>query len=533
MTFVKKSAQPEAPQTEELKKKIEKLKGDFETYARINLKILTKAGTLEPFLFNEPQKYVHALLEKQLKDTGKIRALWLKARQQGASTYTGARFYFKTSLNHGRRAFILTHEQAATANLFALTKRYHDNSHPGLKPVTGSSNVKELIFSKLDSGYKVGTAASKAVGRSGTIQFFHGSECAHWENAYEHFSGVMECIPDEPGTEVILETTAAGCGGKFYDLWTQAVRGEGDYIAVFVPWFYSTEYRRDATGFVPTAEELEKQKIYGVDLEQLAFRRAKINSMGVDLANQEYPYCWQDAFLSSGRTVFDKDLTAAALKECWAPKKKMVLENGRFVERSDGELSVWEEPKAGRRYVIGADVAEGLDKTGDYSCADVLDILTGQQCAHWHGHIAPDVFARVLAALGKWYNSACIAVESNNHGLTTNTALRDGDGKTRGYPNIYVQTTLDDRGSSEKETRKLGFSTNRRSKPYIIDLLSALFRENDTGIACKETIEECQTYIVNSDGSYGAISKCYDDRVMSYAIAVYVLQQEPAYRKKK
>ena len=226
------------------------------------------------------------------------------------------------------------------------------------------------------------------------------------------------------------------------------------------------------------------------------------------------------------RTVFDRKKMEAALKECFKPKKRMVLEKGKFVERDNGELRVWTEPKPGARYCIGADVAEGLDG-GDYSVADVIEISTGYQVAQWHGHIAPDLFGHMLAAIGNWYNKAEIACESNNHGLATNITLRDS-----GYPNIYIQTLLDDRGSAEKETRRLGFATNRRTKPYIIDNLSALLRENQHGICCAETVKEMQTYIVQEDGSYGAQTGAHDDRVMSYAIACYLLQQSPAYKRK-
>lgn len=498
---------------------------DFEQYAELNLKIKTKEGSIDPLKFNTPQRYIHQQLERQLKNTGKIRAILLKGRQQGASTYTEGRFYWRTSTNFGKQAYILTHEQAATDNLFGMAKRYHDNCDPELKPSTGAANAKEMLFDKLDSGYKIGTAGSKAVGRSGTIQFFHGSELAFWPNAHEHFAGVLQCIPDAHGTEVILESTANGVGGKFHELWMQAINGEGDYIAIFVPWFWSPEYVKSAVGFKPTPEELRQQKLYGVTLEQLAWRRSKIDEMGKALTDQEYPYCWQDAFLASGRTVFDKELTAAALKECWKPKKRMVLENKRFVSRNDGELRVWAEPKPGNRYVIGADVAEGLDG-GDYSSADVRELPYGQQVAQWHGHIAPDLFGNLLNVLGLWYNAALLGVEVNNHGLTVVTTLRNLN-----YPNLYVQHALDDRGSDEKETKRIGWLTTSKSKPYIIDHLSAELRDGTHGLACKESAQEMQTYVVHENGSYGAQLNCNDDRVMSYAIAGEMLRLSPGYRK--
>jgi hypothetical protein len=500
---------------------------DFEQYAALNLKIKTKDGAIEPLDFNEPQKYIHQQLEQQLTATGKIRAILLKGRQQGASTYTEGRFYWRTSMNFGKQAYILTHEQAATDNLFTMAKRYHDNCHPELKPSTGAANAKELVFDVLDSGYKVGTAGSRTVGRSGTIQYFHGSELGFWPNAQEHFAGVVQCVADAAGTEIILESTANGIGGKFHDLWMEAVSGNSDYIAIFVPWFWTEEYRKGATGFVPTDEELRHKKIYGVDNEQLAWRRAKINDLGKDLADQEYPYCWQDAFLSTGRTVFEKTLTATAIKECWTPKSRRVLENKRWIERKDGELRVWAEPEQGKRYCIGADVAEGL-LNGDYSSAMVREVTTGEQVAEWHGHIAPDLFGKILLQLGKWYNNAYLGVENNNHGLATLIYLRD-----TGYPMLYVQRRIDDAYSGDVQREKLGFSTNTKTKPYIIDQLSAELREGTHGICSKELAQEMQTYVIDEQGRYGAATGCYDDRVMAYAICGEMIRMSPLYRKKK
>jgi hypothetical protein len=506
---------------------IETLANDFEQYAALNLKIKTKDGAIEPFEFNAPQKYIHQQLEQQLSTTGKIRAILLKGRQQGASTYTEGRFYWRTSMHFGKQAYILTHEQAATDNLFTMAKRYHDNCHSELKPSTGAANAKELVFDVLDSGYKVGTAGSRAVGRSGTIQYFHGSELGFWPNAQEHFAGVVQCVADAPGTEIILESTANGVGGKFHELWIEAVNENSGYIAIFVPWFWTEEYRKDATAFAPTEEELRYKRIYGVDNEQLAWRRGKINDLGRDLADQEYPYCWQDAFLSSGRTVFDKPLTAAALKECWTPKSRRALENTRWIERKDGELKVWSEPSTDKRYCIGADVAEGL-LNGDYSSAMVREIVSGEQVAEWHGHIAPDLFGKILFQLGKWYNNAYLGVENNNHGLATLIYLRD-----TGYPMLYVQRKVDDAYSGDVEGAKLGFSTNTKTKPYIIDQLSAELREATHGICSKELVQEMQTYVIDEQGRYGAANGCHDDRVMAYAICGEMIRMSPLYRQKR
>jgi hypothetical protein len=279
-----------------------KLRDDFEYYAQKCLKIRTKKATIESFQFNRVQRHLHAELEKQLAKTGKVRALVLKGRQQGASTYIVARFYHKATHRRGVRVFILTHEQEATNNLFGIVDRYHDNCPYLVKPTTGAANAKELSFPVLDSGYGVGTAGTKAVGRSQTLQFMHGSEVAFWPNATSHFAGVVQAVPDEDGTEIILESTANGLGGEFHERWQQAEAGIGDYIAVFLPWFWQEEYCRPVPeGFTLDDEETEYQRAYGLSLGQMVWRRAKIAELKDPvLFKQEYPANAAEAFQMSG-----------------------------------------------------------------------------------------------------------------------------------------------------------------------------------------------------------------------------------------
>lgn len=293
---------------------LQRIRDDFPEYARLCLKIKTKAGTTEPLLVNKAQRYAHELMEKQRRETGKVRALLLKARQQGFSTYVGGRFYWRASLNHGVNVFILTHEQAATDNLFNMVARYHQ--HSPLKPHTGAANAKELMFDKLDSGYSVATAGQKAVGRSKTIHLFHGSEVAFWPNASDHFAGVMQAIPDLPGTEVILESTANGVVGEFYERWQQAEAGIGDYIPIFSPWFWEPGYSRiPPEGFTLSTEkpapdelsEVEYADLHGLTLGQMAWRRGKMAELKDPmLFMQEYPATADEAFQATGHDSFIK-----------------------------------------------------------------------------------------------------------------------------------------------------------------------------------------------------------------------------------
>lgn len=151
-----------------------KLRDSFEFYAPRALKIRTKDGRMQPFTLNKAQMLLHMTAEKQRADKGWVRIIVVKGRQQGISTYIEGRFYWRVTHRKGAQAFILTHEQPATDNLFKMAERYHENCPPEIRPATGASNAKELSFPKIDSGYKVGTAGSKGTGRSSTIQYFHG-----------------------------------------------------------------------------------------------------------------------------------------------------------------------------------------------------------------------------------------------------------------------------------------------------------------------------------------------------------------------
>jgi hypothetical protein len=298
-----------------------RLRDDFPHYAAKCLKIRTKAGAVEPLILNRAQIHLHSRLNTQRAETGKIRGIILKGRQQGCSTYVGGRFYHLASHSRGTRVFILTHEQEATNNLFEMVNRYHEHCPALVRPSTSASNAKELVFDALDSGYKVGTAGTKGTGRSQTIQLFHGSEVAFWPHADTHAAGVLQAVPDEPGTEVILESTANGLGNYFHEQWQLAEAGQSDYQAIFIPWFWQPEYRRPVPeGFSLSLEEVDYRDAYGLDDEQIAWRRAKIAELKDEwLFCQEYPANPAEAFQTSGEDVFIPPALVLKARKCAAP----------------------------------------------------------------------------------------------------------------------------------------------------------------------------------------------------------------------
>lgn len=298
-----------------------RLRSDFEAFAPRILRIRPKeGGNPVPFLLNAAQRFVHQKLAVQQESTGKVRAMVLKGRQQGISTYTQGRFYWKISHRKGVKGYILTHEQKATDNLFGMVERFYNEAPPDYRPHLGASNAKELVFDLMDSRYEVATAGSKDTGRSGTAQYLHGSEVAFWQHAAQHLAGIGQVVPDAPGTEILLESTANGTANVFHELWTLATKGRSEFIPIFVPWFWQLEYIRDVPpDFELTAEDEEYRDAYGLTMGQMAWRRNKIDTDfrgDTSLFDQEYPASAELAFASSSpRALIKATLVGKARRQ--------------------------------------------------------------------------------------------------------------------------------------------------------------------------------------------------------------------------
>lgn len=264
-----------------------------------------KSGKPVLFNFNRCQTYLHQRLEAQLKAVGRVRAVIVKGRQLGCSSYISARYFHKIITKRGYKAFILTHETEATRNLFEMSKRFYEALPEGLCDKADRSSVKELKFLALDSGYGVGTAGNKGVGRSQTIQLLHGSEVAFWENAEDHARGILQAVPNEAGTEVILESTANGIGNYFHSTYKTACTSDSEYQAIFLPWYWDDDYTVHNDGFKPDEEEESLLDIYGdngLTEAHLSWRRRKIRELsndyltGAELFKSEYPMNAEEAF---------------------------------------------------------------------------------------------------------------------------------------------------------------------------------------------------------------------------------------------
>lgn len=532
-----------------------KLRNDRQWYIENFLYIRDKKSELIKFKLNEAQEIVMKEMDKCEEEGRLKRFIVLKARQMGLSTLFEGLIFQDTVNFPFKNSLIVAHEEPASVNLFNMSKLFYESLPDVIRPMKKYNNGKVLSFENpendedkksknpgLRSKITIATAGSGEVGRSSTIHNLHASEVAFFPDAKVTMLGLLQSIPDELNTLVVLESTANGVGGYFYDMWQKAVKGENDFIPIFLPWFtdpgYTREFRSDAqkenfineiniisyddNGNKIHTYEYDLMKKFDLTYEQLYWRKFTIENkcQGDEiLFMQEYPATPEESFISSGRPKFN----TASLRKYQTVTKEPILkgylkevnDKVEFIEDSNGYISIWQEPEVGKHYSIGADVAEGLID-GDYSCGLVGDNSTFDVVAMWHGHIDPDLFGEELIKLGKYYNEAYLGVENNNHGLTTLTTI-----KRKEYWNIYFTKQHDK--INDKITQKIGWTTNTATKPFMIDKLAEFIREIYLGIYSDLIIGECFTYIIEDNGSTNAQPGSHDDTVMAMAIMLQLM----------
>jgi len=498
------------------RKKIEKSKNNFKDFARRQLRIITKdaAQGYVPFEFNDAQKKIHEAIEKQIKQKGRVRALVLKARQQGISTYTAGRVFWKTFYTPHTRSVVIAHDSATSDALFTMSKNFIDRMSEDFKPELIRSNAKEVKFSHNDSGFRLYTAGSPEAGRGTTPTILHCSECAFWQSDEKILAGLFQGVSSADGTEIILESTANGATGAFYRMWKAAERGENDYVPIFLPWFMTKEYTMTPpSNFERSVQEEELSEEYDLDNGQLWWRRMKIGEGGESKFRQEYPSTAEEAFVVSGKNVFNVEKLNKL--ETQAPKslREFDVKMSSWEEKREGNLSIWQPPGFDEKFIIGADVSLGVGQ--DYSAAVVLNVKREVVAVYRDNHVDPAMFGRDLFYLGRYYNNALLAVESNSMGISTLQKLKEMK-----YVNLYYQTQI--ANLTDEDGVRLGFRTTSASKPAIISNLKNWIDNDEIAIWSSDVVGELRDYVSDDKGKTNASRGSTDDTVMSLAIAAEV-----------
>lgn len=440
------------------------------------------------------------------------RDIILKARQQGFSSLILAYFLIDCLVTPNTKSVVVSHETDATQRLLRRVKLFIERFYSGddFVQIPLSYNSKsEIYFPETNSSFYIGTAGSRSFGRGDVINNLHVSEFALFPDPKEFLTGILPAVPQNG--RVIIETTAKGFN-YFKEIWDRSRRQDSGFTPHFFSWWLNPEYQMTGNVEPLNEEESTLKDTYNLTDAQVLWWRARKKEFD-DLVYQEYPSDEFEAFISSGRPVFNQQILKKYLSRCSDPKNQgYINELGQFTANDKGFVKIWEWPNPQESYVIGADVAEGLEH-GDYSSGKVLSRRTFKQIASWQGHVDPDVFAKELVGLGKFYHNAVIGCERNNHGIAVVSKLRE-----LGYKALYKRQSLD---KVQKATiSEFGWRTDVKTKPLMIDELAQSLREESIDIPEKETILELLSFERDEMGRMGAPASMFDDQVIALAIAV-------------
>ena len=505
------------------------------------LTIKTKAGELKRLELNTVQKRLLAKI-RDIERRGKPVRLWvLKARQAGISTLIEAILYADTSQREATNSLVLADDIDGANYLFGMQKLFHERLYPHLRPQIKHSNEKKLEFEHIHSQVLIDTADNLKAGRKYTFRKVHLSEVAFYRNLKILMLGLNPAVPSLPGTMIVGETTANGIGNQFYDEWQEAEKGITDWETFFLGWQEIPEYSKplqngqlypiEAIQF-PTAGEREKfladeqvlKEKYSLTAEQLNWRRWAIVNLcdkKVQNFNQEFPDCPETAFISTGDLFFSKE--GLKRQEIIKPVAigNIVREEGSYVLREDagGLFKIYELPKRGGQYVVGADTAQGLEN-GDKSSAVVIDKHSNRTVCAYNHNISPDRFTEDLTRLGHYYNDALIACENQGYGYSVNQDLY------KQYGLVYRRIKTK-KGFGE-QTLELGWNTNKMTRPQMLAQLAEEILDGSTELNDKDLIQQCWTFINNvKRGEPEAEQGKQDDVVIARAIAGQVRLEQP------
>ena len=501
--------------------------------------VVDKNQKTMPFFLNDVQHEFLDTLNQAKEDyeagiITDISLLVLKGRQQGFTTVVTAYQLACSILNRNFQGFTLADKSDNSEAIFQNKAKFPYSQLPEcLKPSEKFNNRKQLLFEKINSSWAVDTA-TKDVGRSRTVNFFHGSECAFWKDGIAPIQGALgeaftkNCIK-------IYESTANGYN-DYQKMWDSGV-----HINCFYEWWKTKEYRisfRNEEAMEDFLQNIYNRKDWiwerlrwlmeekHLDAEQLFWYWNKYDKyLDKDLIKQEYPCTPQEAFLLSGKNVFDTAILLKRLETIPKPIKTgyfiydydgLRITNIKWVNDKSGYIKIYQMPNVPEftKYCIGGDTAgEG----SDYFTGHVLDARTGNQVAHLKHQFDADQYTRQMYCLGVYYKNALIGIEANFDSYPIMELQR------LGYPSQYAREAQDTyTGKTEK---RFGFKTTSLTRPTAISRLIEIVREHCDTINDKETLEELLTIVRNEKGRIEAPQGGHDDDMMGLAIAHQIREQ--------
>lgn len=493
------------------------------------------------FKLNQQQLRFYLQIEDDWKHYRPVRYIVLKARQIGFSTLIAAIIFTMTLYSPYRESLVISDKDDHTKRIFEMYQRFYDHLPEEIKPTAAANRKGNMLSTTSESTVSVETV-SDDLARGATLRAAHASEFAMWKKQQEAMASLNSAVPLSPDAMLFIESTAKGM--NFYrELFVNAYAGNSSSLkGWFEPWYRNEKYKMPYNGeelqrFGAYGDEVALLENYGKDgvtKEGLMWRRSQIDAMGLELFHQENPTYPDEAFLTTGYSIFNAMKVQKRIEEVErepykdrghfeykmavsSDNRRITVSNPKFVSDPLGDVIIYEDPFPGYPYVIGVDPSSIHGE--DFNIAQVIrhDGKCRKQVAIFlKQNMDPDELGIYMYCLGSYYNTALIAVE-NNRGQSTNKTLAKC-----GYRKIFVGQNQ--QNYEEDVLNKYGISTQGSNKEDMINTLKAEFRERPEEIVDKGTLQEMQTFVVldiGKTGHYimGALPGCHDDKVMALAIA--------------
>src|SRR5215471_8629570 len=459
-----------------------------------------KTGEVFHFHFDEGWEWQRDELSSYLG--GQI-SLRLKARQLGVSWLGIGYCAWKCLRYPGTRALAVSTNESEAVKLVGRAWDLWENSPEHLrfdakviKPVKGRpSNRIEWEFpdGKISSLLAMPSTPRAGHGETAGVVFLDEFARHQWDE--DSWKAFIPVIAD--GGQIIVVSTANGYGNVYYTLWANS------------------------------EERGVSAKFLGADMhpgrDDGWFARMRKILTPADMSEQ-YPLNAAEAFLGTSGCWFDVESLAWYAERTRKPLYQLRFipdelgMKAQLVKGDGGWTAVYDPPEKEKEYAIYCDVATGRGK--DFTDAVVIDLSNMNFAAELHGKIDPDLAAEQLHFLGRWYNTARIAVEmGGGFGEPVVIILRDGKRGRRPYPKLY-RHVQDDRPDF-KQNITFGFPITTKTRPLIINQLESAIRERSLPHIPEAGILECKTFVRQDTlPSPRAADTCNDDRVMSLAGAL-------------
>jgi hypothetical protein len=486
-----------------------------------------------------------------------VMLIILKARQEGVSTYIEACIFEHINRKENRHGCIASMDQDSTNKVFRMCEIFQDEMPTAVKRSTDRASAKEIRYTEPHrSSMLCQTAGKKALGRGGTTQYVHATEVAFWANADTQLLGLLNEVPEGvPDTMIVQESTANGIGGAFHDEYWRAVKrlrknskDYAGYLPVFLPWQIFPEYQtplpREWKGELridrAVLDYFEERKAAGIEFtpEQMYFAALKIQNRcggSIDRFKQEYPSTAREAFLSSGRMVFNILNLDKMERWCRAPVANIEFfraDSGkvkfRHVNRTENCWAVWKYPIKNHGYVVFGDVAEGLlsdpkdvKSDPDRSVAVVLDRISFDTPMVYYGRPETIEYGDQMVMCSEFFNYAWSSPEVNSIGQSVLDTYKRAD-----YQYIFNREHKEETEVTEA-SKKLGWKTTTKTRKPMIADMQKVVNEGELIIYDVRIIDEMRLFIWNMQGKPEGQAGENDDCVIAISGAVQLHQRCP------